>query len=59
MDTKEGCYGRGAQRISEVRVVSSPFFVENTNGETFESSPGFLSHYARDISRMNLQTGVL
>ena len=33
--------------------------VQNTNCEVPESSPGFLSQCARDIFRVNLQTGML
>ena len=35
------------------------YLVQNTNREIFESSPGFQSQYARDVSRMNLPTGML
>ena len=56
--TTEGCYGGGAQRFLSFEFLVAFYFVQNTNCEMFESSPGFLSQYARDISGINLQTGM-
>ena len=39
-------------------LLDALYLVQNTNCEIFESSPGFLSQYARDTSRVNLQTGM-
>ena len=35
------------------------YLVQKSNCETFESSPGFLSRCASDISRMKLETETL
>ena len=41
------------------QLLVAVYLVESTLCEISESSPGFLSQYARDISRVNMQTGVL
>ena len=40
-------------------LLAAPYLVQNTKCEIFESPPGFPSQYARDISRINSQMGML